>query len=599
MNALLDRARAAESRSDDKTAHTLYTQALQAAPNDPSTLLSFGHFLFARHHYRDAAAQFGRALANGQVPVTTLKALAIALTRAGLHADALRPYDAYRGYAPTDTEITADYLATLYALNRHEDVLAFVASLPLDHPQGRLATVYAAESEMAKGDIDAAISRLESALERWPDHIELLPAMGKAYGLARRFDDALRILTRARDLAPDQAMHWNNLGNALKNAERNDAALAAFARARALDPALAATTFINETGVYKHLHRLDDGINAAREALKREPHNPHAHYALGTLLLMARDYHAAWPHIEHRFERRDPAMQPPPFPAKLWRGDDLAGKRLAVYADQGVGDSIQMLRYLPLLDRFHPKRVAVYAQNKLRGLIENNMPGIGFMATDAQGFHWDESAFDALIPICSLPAIFDTGIDTIPPQTPLRAMNRRNYGDGVTIGLAWRTKSLDAGYKRSLALHDFKGLKDIPGLRFISLQYGDIAAECDEAAKDGLRIDEDPSVDQWSDLQSFVDQIHGCTLVISIDNSTVHAAGACGVPTWTILPYDPYWRWHLDTPASPWYPGMRLYRALAPGDFSAPLDAITKDLKRLAKSDFSVLEPSPFIPGSI
>lgn len=599
VQALFENGAAAHKSGDFLRARAFYEQALALRPDEPAILQNMGFLLLSHRRHADALHYLQRALAQPAAPVSVLKAFAVCLARTGRYPQAFEAFTRYRSAAAADIEITSDYLQTCMALQRYADILAFASTFADAGPLAGIVTVYAAEAEMAQGQPDKAIDRLESAQKKMPSgSILLLPALSKAYGRARNFAKALELARVCADAEPHEAMHWNNLGNAERDCGQHEAALESYARARALNPKLAAATLTNEAYIYKRLRQPARAMELAAAALEIEPANPQARYAFGTLSLMAGHYANAWPNIEWRWHRDESTVITPPSVDKIWYGQPLAGRSLCIYADQGIGDTVMMLRYIRLIQKVYaPAKIVVSAQQKLRNLFASAFTdgSIAFAATDANPP--EKAKADYIVAFCSLPNIFGTTLETVPPcEPPLGGLSQKNYRtpeQPLVVGLSWYTKSPDAGYKRSLALSAFAFLKDIPGVRVLDLQYGDTRDERENVAREGFDLLHDDTVDSWTDAQGLVDQLHACDLVISIDNTTVHAAGAAHVPVWTLLPYDPYWRWHAGD-STPWYPTMRIFRQQQEGDYTAPLTHIKAELEKLAAGDRSVLVPPAF-----
>jgi ADP-heptose:LPS heptosyltransferase len=193
----------------------------------------------------------------------------------------------------------------------------------------------------------------------------------------------------------------------------------------------------------------------------------------------------------------------------------------------------------------------------------------------------------AQIPSGSLPSLFRTSHEAFACTTSpyliadpaAKATLRRRYRDGRRlVGLAWHTKNKQSGSTRSINLSTLAPLFAAPGIRWISLQYGDHRALQSQAAAASAQLLIDPEIDQFTNIDSFAAQIAAMDLVITIDNSTAHLAGALGLPTWVMLPFAPDWRWLLDREDSPWYPGMRLFRQPSTDDWPSVVECVARDL---------------------
>lgn len=351
-----------------------------------------------------------------------------------------------------------------------------------------------------------------------------------------------------------------------------------------------AAAFPGEAGVLHNLAvvALEFGERARGKALLEavlalQPDDRDSQLGLATICLAQGEYERGWDLYESRrhtpflapdLERFDPAMS--------WEGASLAGKSLLVWGEQGLGDQLQFIRYVYLLDQYAPAEVIVCCHPSLIAL---------FSAVDRKNQY--VSLFDTpppcdlFVPMLSLPRIFATRLDSIPYQPYLqagaqaRAFWRERLQDDrrFRIGLVWggnpRRYSIDlerTDSRRSVALAHFSRLWEVPGVSFYSLQKGEAAAQLADWPQATH-----PLIDWTDELHDFVDTaalIVNLDLVISVDTSVVHLAAALGKPVWVLSRLDGCWRWLLERDDSPWYPSVRLFRQPLPGDWSAVMQAL-------------------------
>ena len=280
--------------------------------------------------------------------------------------------------------------------------------------------------------------------------------------------------------------------------------------------------------------------------------------------LLRGDYAAGWPGYEHRWKQPLQRAVHRNFAQPMWDGSPLAGRRLLLHAEQGLGDAIQFARYAPLATggrvfvECHPPLVKLF--RSLAG-VDCVVPRGGPLPP-----------FDVHCPFMSLPMVFGTTLATVPAAVPyLRpppaAVNRWRHRlaagpPGRRIGLVWAgDPKHQKDRARSIPLTALAPLADVPGVRFYSLRVGGSA--------DGF-----PLTDWTAELHDFADTaglVAGLDLVITVDTSVAHLAGALGKPTWVLIAFAPDWRWLLDRDDSPWYPTVRLFRQPAPGDWAEPI----------------------------
>jgi hypothetical protein len=283
--------------------------------------------------------------------------------------------------------------------------------------------------------------------------------------------------------------------------------------------------------------------------------------------LLTGEFRAGWANYEFRFMKSPPAERNR-FAQPRWQGEPLAGKTILVHAEQGLGDTIQFARYLPLLAA-QGARVLVEAQAPLKTLLES-LPG------ELEFFVRGESLppFDVHCPLLSLAHGFGTELATIPSATPYlaapsEALSRWAMRFPVStqprVGVVWSGNPRhENDHRRSLSFDEFRPVLMAPGIEFFSLQKN--AKPADAAALAAL-----PHVtDLGSELATFADTaavIAHLDVVIAVDTSVAHLAGALGKPVWVLLPFAPDWRWLLGRDDSPWYPSARLFRQPRIGDW--------------------------------
>jgi Tfp pilus assembly protein PilF len=404
----------------------------------------------------------------------------------------------------------------------------------------------------------------------------------------QRLSEALDLLDRSVAAAPQEPEFHNNRGLALAAAQRGDEAVASFRQALSLEPAHAAAW--NNLGL--ELHGCGDpvgAIDAYRRALAIDADFAQAHWNLGLALLQRGEYVEGW--REYEWRRRAPELQPHlrAYRGPQWTGDAPAGRTILLTAEQGLGDTVQNLRFAqPLAAR--GARVGVAVQPALVNLAAR-APGVAFaIATDST-----LPAYDAHVSLMSLPGVLGVTPDTIPAATSYLAADPERlaravaevadatavpgHGRRLAVGLAWSGAPGNAyNRRRAIALRTLAPLLAAANVRWFALQReGEAIApgEEDLAASlvaSPLRND----FDGVAALGSALD------LVVSVDTSIAHLAGALGKPVWILLPVAADWRWFEQRADSPWYPTARLYRQRKPGDWTAPLAEVGLALRTLA-----------------
>ena len=315
---------------------------------------------------------------------------------------------------------------------------------------------------------------------------------------------------------------------------------------------------------YSDLGDLDKSIASYRRALEISPGFPEAHWNYAQVLLLKGRFEQGWIEYEWRWKWKDFPSLKRNFAQPLWDGSNLNGRTILLHCEQGLGDSIQFIRYAPMVARLGG-RVVVECPPQLKRLFQG-VSGIDRLA----GHHGELPTFDVQAPLLSLPHIFKTDLETIPntvpylspPSEPLINLER---GDGVRVGMVWAGKPTHIGdIKRSVDLGHFTTIANMEGCIFYSLQVGERRQDIGQHDLNESLIDLGEDLADFAVTASAIEQLD---LVISIDTAVAHLAGALGKPVWTLLPHMPDWRWMLDREDTPWYPTMRLFRQKKAGDW--------------------------------
>ncbi|MBY6265935.1 tetratricopeptide repeat protein, partial [Azospirillum sp. 412522] len=417
--------------------------------------------------------------------------------------------------------------------------------------QATLAAALAAQRRWPQAE---AAARDSLAIDR--DNGEAWEVLGAVLAKLGRFPDSLEAFATAERLRPGPSL-WAARGTAL------------FAMAR---PAAAAAEF--------------------ERALADRPQDAGLHWNLGFARLMAGDYEGGWPEFDWR--RQDDRAEPPwrRFAQPSWRGEPLDGRTVLLYAEQGLGDTLQFLRYVPLVAA-RGGRVVLEVQRPLLPLmpgLQGQGQGDGQQAVQIIARGDPLPPFDLECPLMSLPRAFATKLDGVPAETPYlrpdparaaRWRERLGQRDAVRVGVVWAGNPRFPGDEdRSPRLAGLRGLFDVPGCRFYGLQMGPGRADLADAALPENFTDLGPEIADFADTAAIMANLD---LVVSSCTGPAHLAGALGRPLWVALPFSADWRWLTGRDDSPWYPTARLFRQPAPGDWPAVAGRMAADLLALAQ----------------
>ena len=401
----------------------------------------------------------------------------------------------------------------------------------------------------------------------------MLRFLGRAQAALASHDEAIRF-------NPDHALAHNNRGNALVDLQRLDEALASFDRAIALAPKFAQAHY-NRGNAMRDLDRPEEALASFGRATALNPDHVEAHSNASLCLLPMGRLEQGWRHYEWR-KKRDEPIAGRSFPKPLWLGEeDIAGKTLFLWWEQGFGDTIQFCRYTKLAEARGAK-VIMSAQRPLVGLLKQISPTIQIM-TDNE----TPAEFDYHCPLLSLPLAFRTTLETIPaPQSYLAAdaklraawAARLQPATRPRIGLVWSGHSDHKNdHNRSMELAQLLPILDRDA-EWICLQKEIREKDAAALGQDGRIAFFGDELRDFSDTAALIDLLD---LVITIDTSVTHLAGAMGKPVWILLPTNPDWRWLLDRRDSPWYPSARLFRQQQTGTWADVIDRVKTELRTI------------------
>ena len=398
----------------------------------------------------------------------------------------------------------------------------------------------------------------------------------------KHYDEALTAFRLILTQQPSHVGALNSLGGVLTRLGRPEHALACYDQALAVAPRTV-ELHINKGTALVALNRFEEAMRCFLAAIAIQPERAEAHYNASLVRLRLGDF-AAWGGFEWRWRKADWADQRRNFAAPLWLGDEpIEGKTILLHAEQGLGDTIQFVRYVPLVTA-RGATVILESQPGLKNLLGTILGAAGVFARGEE-----LPSFDLHCPLLSLPLAFGTELATVPRHVPyLRAQQdrvaqwreRMPANGRLRIGLCWAGSSMHANDRnRSISLSRFAALLSVPNLDFISVQK-------EVSETDAAILREHGVLQLGRDFTDFADTaavVAMLDLVIGVDTSVVHLAGAMGKAVALLVPFSPDWRWLLDRTDSPWYPSMRIFRQSTIGDWDAPLQRVQQELADVAR----------------
>jgi Tfp pilus assembly protein PilF len=409
---------------------------------------------------------------------------------------------------------------------------------------------------------------------------DCLHLLGMIAYQAGRHEAAVEMIRKAIAINQNGAAYHSNLGTVLQAQGRLNEAAASYQRALALQPHLA-EVHTNLGNIFHAQARLEEAVACHQRALTLRPDLSEARYNLGLAQLQQGGFASGWHNFESRWQSRDFLTPMRAYPQPRWTGECLGSKRLLIWGEQGVGDEIMFAGLIPDVIRTGC-RCVLDCDARLKPLFTRSFPGV-----DVISGHNPELEFAAHLPSGSLPGLFRENQATFAATTspylladPVeRQQFRARYHDGrKLVGLAWHTKNRSTGRYRSIDLSSFAPLFARPDIRWICLQYGEHDDLQSQAAAANAPILIDRSVDQFANIDRFAAQVAAMDVVVTIDNSTAHLAGALGVPALLLLPFLSDWRWLQAREDSPWYPTLRLFRQPKRGDWQSVMQKVQSSL---------------------
>ncbi len=411
------------------------------------------------------------------------------------------------------------------------------------------------------------------ALSTDPNNHAALHLLGVVLHQNKRSAEGAQLIQRAIAIQPNVPSYYNNLGEALRELDRCEEAINCYKRAIALKPEYP-EAYNNLGGEFGRLARMTESVACLRKCIQLQPNDADAHWNLSVALLLMGEWNEGWNEFEWRLRRRESPGKV--FPQPLWAGQPLMGKTLLLWSEQGFGDMIHFFRYVAEARRSGAK-IIVEVQPALVNLLRSQNMADGVYASGDR-----LPAFDVHCALMSVPRVLKTTLQTVQVQVPyIRASaNRSIYwknrlgNDGTRkIGIAWAGRPEHPNDRRRSIAPDLLGvLGNIPGVTFVTVQ----PRPTHVPVPIGIPLlDLGPELTDFSETAALMSQLD---LLISVDTSVVHLAGAMGKPALLLLPFSPDWRWLMWRSDSPWYPSVRLIRQRKLGDWSSVLGEVVQIL---------------------
>jgi Flp pilus assembly protein TadD len=443
----------------------------------------------------------------------------------------------------------------------------------------------------ASGEIEEAIAVMQRVVALRPDDAEPMEMMADLLRETNRLDEAVAAFGRVLELRPRDAKVLNSLSVTLRESGRWDRAINAGREAVEIDPSYAGG-WNNLSITLAKMNRMPEAIAAAARAFELEPKRRMYEWNLATALLKGGRLEEGFRHAQARWQATEIHPTPRHFNRPQWDGSDLGAQRLLLHTDQGIGDTLQFIRYLPLVvERVgRAGRIIFECPPPLVRLLA---PSEAFAEIVVGGDALPD--FDVQRSLMDLALVFKTTLETIPANVPYLQAE-------PTLAAGWQARVAAAGeaqlkvaivwagnpmhnndHRRSIDPSLLKPLAQVPGVRLFSLQT---IGQRGFAANAHAMAMEMGMINWTAELRDFADTaalLANLDLLICVDTAVAHLAGGLGKPVWVLLPTASDWRWLTDRTDSPWYPTMRLFRQEVAGDWGVPIARITELLRSAAQ----------------
>ena len=562
-----------------------YDQAVAVKPDYAEAHYNRGVVLWELKRLEDALACYSQALQIAPDYAEAYNNRGTALRELKRPEEALASYEQAVVVKPDYAEAHNNRGAVLCELRRLEEALASYEQAMAIKPD--YAEAYnnrgAALRELER--LEEALASYEQALSIKPDYAEAHNNRGVVLCELKRLEEALACYRQALQIAPDYAEAHNNRGIALMELERLKEALESYDQALSIKPDYAEAHY-NLGVALQNLNQLDVALASYDRALSIKPDYAEAHWNKSLLLLLTGKFLEGWSLYEWRFKRIGRKKDYRTFPQPPWLGQaDLQGKRLLIQSEQGLGDVVQFCRYLPQVKALGAEIILNVPESLVPLISTMQCP----MTVVPRGVPLPE--FDVYCNLMSLPHVFNTTIETIPARTPYLFSDqskvqlwRKRLGNKhrPRVGLAWSGSEFHQNDRnRSIRLEKLLPLMG-SSVEWHSLQKV-------YRQHDIPLLDQHPQIRRHQDeLNDFADTaalIECMDLVMSVDTSVAHVAGAIGKPVWILLPCCPDFRWMLDRSDSPWYPTAKLYRQPKSEDWQSVVREVARALAEFINSD--------------
>ena len=566
-----------------------YQSALRAAPNMLFALLSLGNLTIASGKYKLGMKYLKKAISCSPRHAPAHNALGNALFNIGENdlakASYSRALELDPGFSDAFFNLGNIYLSEE---NYAGAIEVYKQCVALPAPQADLYNnmgVAHLELEQFKPAMECCVRAIELNPSRAETHFNL----GRLLAKQKEHRRAIESFDRAIELNPEYAKAFHGLGSSRQALGQLAAAADAYRKALDIEPDY--VDVISNLAAVLVLQGSHEGITFFEKLVERQPDSAQAHWNLSTALLMRGDYLRGWHEYEWRWQWEEFTSPKRGFKQPQWQGEPLEGATILLHAEQGFGDTLQFVRYAPLVAQ-GGGRVVLEVQPGLKRFLQH---ASGIAGCIALGDPLPDFSYHC--PLMSLPAIFGTTIETVPPalsdllgESVFRSSRHNAKSDRLKVGLVWAGNPKHQNDAlRSMSLANLLPLAKVEAVDFASLQKGPASAQTSE---EYWPVHLEDSLSTAIDFFDTASVVANLDLVITVDTAMAHLVGAMGKPVWILNSHVPDWRWGLQSEITPWYPTARLFRKSASGGWGELMEHVASELAIFRDSYLSLSQES-------
>jgi len=562
----------AQSRNHIGRAKSLFARALEAGPGIANVHFNFGNLLASIDDADAAVAAYSKAVFLDPQFAEAHLNLGVLFHKVGRFVEAISSFRNVTAIVPKDPRGHFNLGQCFSRLEQHGDAEACLLRAVALNPAYLEAHLMLATQYTKDDRVSEAITHLRRCIEIKPiaEYYSNLGDLLKRHGDP---EGALAAHHAAVNMKPADALILHNYGNALGFVKQFNAAKDAFKAAISHDPRFI-KAYTGLAKVYERQALLPEAVSTLQQALSLAPNDADVLSTMSMLQLIMGDFEKGWLNYQNRMAATRKPIPKRPTPPPYWQGEELGGKSILLWTEQGIGDEIVYGSMIPdVLAR--AGRCVLECTPRMAPIFARSFPGLTVVPYQVQGVAAASAeGIDYQTAVADLGPAFRTSFDHFPKHNgylkadPARtAALRARYKDLAQgrkiVGIAWRSKNEDIGEMKCADLATWAAVLKVPGVLFVNLQYGDCADEL-AAVKSALDVDvfDDREINALKSMDDFFAQVAAMDLVISTSNTAIHVAGSLNVATWLLLPQgaDSLWYWFQDRNDSPWYPSVRIFR---------------------------------------